>query len=114
MIHGFTAGNPDVSVRDDDGDSQGGSVDSHDDEDYGFADGHGPQPLQIDTAVWEGFINELRDLSSMQAPDISAILDALPVPEERFVNGMSVQEAVQVLCCNHVHSYTMIWHDVMY
>jgi hypothetical protein len=49
----------------------------------------------------ECFIQELQDLSTMNGdngPDISAVLDDLPVQQRGEVASISMQEAVEVCC----------------
>ncbi len=53
----------------------------------------------------ECFIQELRDLSTMNGDngsDISAVLDDLPVQQREEVSGISMHEAVEV-CCLTLH-----------
>jgi hypothetical protein len=42
------------------------------------------------------FIKELEGLSNMTGPDISDIIDDLPIPQQQEVESMSVHDAVQV------------------
>ncbi len=44
------------------------------------------------------FIQKLLDLSTMNGPDISAVLDDLPVLQRGGVAGIAMQEAVAVCC----------------
>ena len=43
-------------------------------------------------------IQEIEDLSSMNGPDISDVVEDLPMPQEGDLSGVSVQEAVAVRC----------------
>ena len=74
----------------------GGSPDSHDDADFGF-DQAAPQH-SADGALdpLAAFIKELEGLSGMTGPDISDIIDDLPIPQQQETESMTVNEAVQV------------------
>lgn len=92
----------DTSSDDDDSDLDHGAPDPHDDADFG-GDGGGADPgpsrahhRPLDPLAL--FIQELEDLSSMNGPDISDVVEDLPMPQEGDVSGVSVQEAVAVRC----------------
>ena len=74
----------------------GGSPDPHDDADFGFD--HAALPRLSDGALdpRAAFIKELEGLSNMTGPDISDIIDDLPIPQQQEVESMSVHDAVQV------------------
>ena len=74
----------------------GGSPDPHDDADFGFD--HAALPRLSDGALdpLAVFIKELEGLSNMTGPDISDIIDDLPIPQQQEVESMSVNDAVQV------------------
>ena len=74
----------------------GGSPDPHDDADFGFD--HAALPRLSDGALdpLAAFIKELEGLSNMTGPDISDIIDDLPIPLQQEVESMSVHDAVQV------------------
>ena len=74
----------------------GGSPDPHDDADFGFD--HAALPRLSDGALdpLAAFIKELEGLSNMTGPDISDIIDDLPIPQQQEVESMSVYDAVQV------------------
>jgi len=42
------------------------------------------------------FIKELEGLSGMTGPDISDIIDNMPIPQQQQTETMTVNEAVQV------------------
>ena len=42
------------------------------------------------------FIKELEGLSGMTGPDISDIIDDLPIPQQQETESMTINEAVQV------------------
>jgi hypothetical protein len=83
------------SEDDDDSDRDHGLPDPHDDDDFGHGGGASrAQARPLDPLA--RFIQELQDLSSMNGPDISSVVDDLPLPQEGDVSGVSVQEAVAV------------------
>ena len=67
----------------------------HDDADFGF-DQAALQRL-VDGALdpLAAFIKELEGLSSMTGPDISDIIDYLPIPQQQEVESMNVHNAVE-------------------
>ena len=88
---------------DDDSDLDHGAPDPHDDADFGGDGGGpaGPGPSRAHHRPLDPlarFIQELEDLSSMNGPDISEVVEDLPMPQEGDVSGVSVQEAVAVRC----------------
>ena len=54
------------------------------------------------------FIQELQYLSSMSGTDIAALVSDLPVPQEGDVEGMSVEDAVQV--CHYIAENSILFH----
>jgi hypothetical protein len=88
---------PDVDSEGDEGDF--GPPDPHDIDDF-EGDGGGARGPSgaMPTDPLERFIQKLQDLSTMNGPDISAVLDDLPVPQRGGVAGISMQEAVAVCC----------------
>lgn len=92
----------DTSSDDDDSDLDHGAPDPHDDADFGGdGGGAGPGPSRAHHRPLDPlalFIQELEDLSSMNGPDISDVVEDLPMPQEGDVSGVSVQEAVAVRC----------------
>ena len=54
------------------------------------------------------FIRELQYLSSMQGPDLAALMSDLPVPQEGNVEGMLVEDTVQV--CHCIAEYSILFH----
>ena len=93
---------PDVESDGDEGDF--GPPDPHDvDDEEGDGGGAAGPSGTRSTDPLERFIQELKDLSSMDGPDISAALEDLPVPQRGDIAGISMQEAVQVC-------YIIIYH----
>ena len=92
----------DTSCDDDDSDLDHGAPDPHDDADFGGdGGGAGPGPSRAHHRPLDPlalFIQELEDLSFMNGPDISDVVEDLPMPQEGDVSGVSVQEAVAVRC----------------
>lgn len=91
----------DMSSGSDNSDRDLGPPDPYDDadlEDCGSgAAGPGPSRAQgrpLDPLA--RFIEELEELSSMNGPDISSVVDDLPLPQEGDVSGVSVEEGVAV------------------
>ncbi len=74
----------------------GCSPDPHDDADFGFD--HAALPRLLDGALdpLAAFIKELEGLNNMTGPDISEIIDDLPIPQQQEVQSMNVHDAVQV------------------
>ena len=72
------------------------SPDPHDDADFGFD--HAALPRLQDGALdpLAAFIKELEGLSGMTGPDISDIIDDLPIPQQQETESMTINEAVQV------------------
>jgi hypothetical protein len=60
--------------------------------------GTGGPSRAMPTNPLELFIQKLLDLSTMNIPDISAVLDDLAVLQRGEVAGISMQEAVAVCC----------------
>ena len=81
-------------LLDDEDDGDHGQPDPHDDADLGFDDAGPPAGAALDPLA--AFLKELQDLDGMSGPDIMAAIADLPVPQEGFVDGMSVQAAIEV------------------
>jgi hypothetical protein len=69
--------------------------------DQGPSDGGGPSGASLSpTDPLEHLIQKLDDLATMNGPDITAVLDDLPVPQRGKVPSMAMQEALKVkVCC---------------
>jgi len=78
-----------------DDDRDGGSPDSEDDADFGFKFDQQQHPADGALDPLAAFIKELEGLS-MTGPDISDIIDDLPIPQQQETESMTVNEAVQV------------------
>ena len=79
-------------------DRDDGSPDSHDhdDADFGFDQAAQQRPADGALDTLAAFIKELEGLSGMTGPDISDIIDDLPIPQQQETESMTVNEAVQV------------------
>ena len=79
-------------------DRDGWSPDSHDDADFGFDQAAPQHPADGALDPLAAFIKELEGLSGMTGPDISDIIDDLPIPQQQETESMTVNrdEAVQV------------------
>lgn len=94
-----------------DEDEEEGGIDPHDDADYRVGNEPNP-PRQAGVSILEDFIKHLETLDEMTGPDISAVLDGLPIPVDGAVAGMSVREAVEV-GCNGLHMYISLYEFIL-
>ena len=72
------------------------SPDSHDNADFGFDQAAPQRPADGALDPLAAFIKVLEGLSGMTGPDISDIIDDLPIPQQQETESMTVNEAVQV------------------
>ena len=89
--------------QEDEGEDDHGPPDPHNEADFE----HGGDALaQVDPLdPLANFIKELQDLLSMSCSDISALVSELPVPQDGDVEGMSVDDAVEV--CLFIFNYSI-------
>ena len=95
--------------QEEDDDLDHGPPDPNDDADLDRGGGAPARVVPLDPLA--NFIQQLQYLSSISGPDISTLVSNLPVPQEGDVEGMSVADAVQVLCW-HVTEFSILIHTL--